>query len=584
MDDETRDKSAPSEPTSGEVSADQDAHAQETRRFVPRSPLDDLSTAESDSAADALTDGTQEMQEAAASADEPLSGEGSDDDAAADVISLPAHSDDLADAAEPAGAEEDISGPPPVPTPPPGRTAAQWLSRFKSFSHPSETGTPAPAGEEMREEAATHVRTVELPRRTEAAAAGQASEDESHESLTGEATAHGEGDPSTDSGDDTTVCPVCGNETSALRFCGYCGAPLGAARAAAESHSRVAEMRRRLRGMIDPAHRLITALPHAITLLAGAVIILIALLANSAGVALIVTSAIVPILILLTLNQQDVFEEEPPLILLGVGLAGGIAGLIVGGIGAWLHSRSWFDTGVLNYGAGGFGGRFAEAAGASPFLVWLGNGVILPLLGLAGMLAAPIALRRLNQFRNEVMDGMILAGSAAAGFAIGSAIVFWAPIFTHAGPRIDVSDWTLMVIGMGILRPLIIGLSGAMLGAGIWRYMMVPKQRVLILPAAGGIGGMVLLYLGSIWIQPSGGGLWPEVLWLVLIAVAVAIVFRLVLTSSITEDRKALGSDGTRIVCPHCHRLTLKGSFCSRCGKPLAGASTARRDAPAAVS
>lgn len=576
MDDETRDKSAPNEPTDDEPSADQDAHAQGTRRFVPRSPLDALPAVESQPEMNASTDDSHETGEPDASgdmagSDDSVSGDGPDADAASDVIPLPANGDDRTDEAEPAAAREDA--PAPSPTAAPGRTAAQWLSRFKSFSHPSETGTPAPAGEEQRAEPASNVRTVEPPRNTEAATAGQEARDESHESVAGTAVADDAGEPITDGGDDAIVCPVCGNETSALRFCGYCGAPLGAARAAAESHSRVAEMRRRLRGMVDPAHRLITALPHAITLVVGAVIILISLLANSAGVALIVSCAIAPILVLLTLNQQDVFEEEPPLILLGVGLAGGIAGLIVGGIGAWLHSRSWFDTGVLNYGAGGFGGRFAEAAGASPFLVWFGNGVILPLLGLAGILAAPIALRRLGQFRNEVMDGMILAGSAAAGFAIGSAIVFWAPVFTHAGPRIDVSDWTLMVIGMGILRPLIIGLSGSMLGAGIWRYMIVPKQRVLILPAAGSVGGMLLLYLGSIWIQPSGGGLWPEVLWLVLIAVAVAIVFRLVLASSITEDRKALGSDGTRIVCPHCHRLTLRGAFCSRCGKPLASAA-----------
>ena len=174
------------------------------------------------------------------------------------------------------------------------------------------------------------------------------------------------------------------------------------------------------------------------------------------------------------------------------------------------------------------------------------------------MVAAPIALRRFNTYRNEVMDGAILTGAGAAGFAIGSAIIFWAPIFNHGGPSIDVSDWTLMIIGMAIVRPVVITLAGAMLGAGIWRYMMTPKTSILILPAAGSIGGMILLYLGSLWIQPSGGGIWPEALWLVLVGIAVFILYRMVLAAAIDQDRRALGGDGTRLVCPHCHRLTLK--------------------------
>jgi len=296
---------------------------------------------------------------------------------------------------------------------------------------------------------------------------------------------------------------------------------------------------------------------------------MLSLLSNSGGMALVVTCAIVPILILLSLNQRDVFENEAWPVLLATAVAGGIAGIIVAWLGATFVSAGWFDTGVLNYGAAGFGGKFAEEAGAAPFLVWLINGVLLPLTGLAGIVAVPIALRRFNQYRNEVMDGTILAGAGGAGFAIGSAIIFWAPIFDHGAPSIDVSDWTLMVIGMAILRPVVVTLAGAMLGAGVWRYMKTPQRRLLVFPAAGSIGGMVLLYLGSLWIQPSGGGLWPEVLWLALIAVSVVILYRLVIAAAITEDRKALGNDDTRIVCPHCHRMTLKGAFCSRCGKPL---------------
>ena len=49
---------------------------------------------------------------------------------------------------------------------------------------------------------------------------------------------------------------------------------------------------------------------------------MLSLLSNSAGMALIIACAIVPILILLTLNQRDVFESESPLVLAGVTIAG----------------------------------------------------------------------------------------------------------------------------------------------------------------------------------------------------------------------------------------------------------------------
>ncbi|HEU0165503.1 MAG TPA: zinc ribbon domain-containing protein, partial [Thermomicrobiales bacterium] len=113
---------------------------------------------------------------------------------------------------------------------------------------------------------------------------------------------------------------------------------------------------------------------------------------------------------------------------------------------------------------------------------------------------------------------------------------------------------------------------GAMLGAAVWRYMITPVPQGLILPAGGAIGGMILMDLGSIFIQ--GNGLWPEVLWLVVVGIAVFVLYRLVLAAAVKDDRRTLGEDGSRIVCPHCHQLTLRGAFCSRCGEPLPQEST----------
>ena len=547
---------------------------QETQRFVPRSPLDDLPVTipTPDPTPEAPAIGTDDTKTAPLpDAIDANDGEQIAEDPPAGVISLPANSDDLANG-------ESIAEPRSVPfnereaAPKTEGGATQWLNRLRAAtaSHQATPPVNEPAAPDTSaSDGFFNPGEHESPAQASAeSAAGTELEDDSQPNQGGHHKPLITIRPG-DTGAETSTCPVCGRETDALRFCGYCGAPLGKARVAAAGTSRVDRLWQRVHDLLDPPRHVVSTSPHAITVGGGALLIMLSLLSNSAGLALVIACAIVPILILLTLNQRDVFESESPLVLAGVTIAGGVAGIIVGWLGKIIVTADWFDAGVLNFGAAGFGGKFAEQAGSASILVWVINGVLLPLVGLAGMVAAPIALRRFNTYRNEVMDGAILTGAGAAGFAIGSAIVFWAPIFDRRGPSIDVSDWTLMIIGMAILRPVIITLAGAMLGAGIWRYMMTPKTSVLILPAVGSIGGMILLYLGSLWIQQSGGGIWPEALWLVLVAIAVFILYRMVLAAAIDVDRRALGSDGTRIVCPHCHRMTLKGAFCSRCGKPL---------------
>lgn len=557
--------------------AEAESDTQATQRFVPRSPLDDLrapiTTTPSDPVADASGAGDTDTiplnnDEIGTDEEEQIT-----EDPAPEVISLPANSDDLANE-EPLTAESrsvSFTGEEPAPKTDSGG-ATQWLNRLRAATtnhqvSPPEVEPPAPNIADGDEDSnpGEHGTPASAPAEPTAGLAAEEDSQPNPDEHTQPVITIRAGD----TGAETSTCPVCGQETDALRFCGYCGSPLGKARAAAQGTSRVDQLWQRVRNLVDPPRNVVSTWPHAITFSGGALLVMLSLLSNSAGMALVIACAIVPILILLTLNQRDVFESESPLVLAGVTIAGGVAGIIVGWLGKIVVTADWFNTGVLNFGAAGFGGKFAEQAGSASILVWAINGVLLPLVGLAGMVAAPIALRRFNTYRNEVMDGAILTGAGAAGFAIGSAIIFWAPIFNHGGPSIDVSDWTLMIIGMAILRPVVITLAGAMLGAGIWRYMMTPKTGVLILPAVGSIGGMILLYLGSLWIQPSGGGIWPEALWLVLVGIAVFILYRMVLAAAIEEDRRALGSDGTRLVCPHCHRLTLKGAFCSRCGKPL---------------
>jgi hypothetical protein len=332
-----------------------------------------------------------------------------------------------------------------------------------------------------------------------------------------------------------------------------------------------------LRSYLDPRLHMFSTVPHRWIAGAGLGLILVFLLVNSGGLALIVLSSLAPLLILVTLTQHDVFEKESNLVIAGVVAVGAVAGIALATLAAWVQGEQWFDTGLLNYGAGGFGGRFAERAGSAPAVVWLLVGLAIPALALVTFGGVPIALRRWPQFRNEVMDGAILGGACAAGFSIGASIVYWWPMVGDAGPLTSVSDWTLSVLGVALLRPIVTTLCGTMIGAGVWRYMIKQSLVVVVPPAIGGIGGYLLLTFGSIQLQASG--IWSEFLWTLLVLAAVFILYRKVLDQAVADDRRALGDEQSRIVCPACHKVTPAGQFCAHCGQALSLGSQVKEPA-----
>lgn len=298
------------------------------------------------------------------------------------------------------------------------------------------------------------------------------------------------------------------------------------------------------------------------------VLALLSLLADNSGFALMVLGFVVPLIVVLSIVRQDVFETEPPLILVGVGAIGLIVGLVFGAVASWIMREQWFDFGNLNFGAFGFGGRYADAGGDANFLVWLMNGLLLPIGSLAAIIAVPIALRRYAIFRNEIMDGAILGAISASGFAIGSLIIFLSPGVSDGLPYNSVSDWTLLIFSVIVVRPVIITLMGAMLGVAIWRYMRDANVNNMIVPAAGSAGAWLLLWLGSVQLQPAGVSV--EFLWNLLIAGAVFVLYRRVVSAAVVIDSEALGTTDGRIVCPHCRKITPTGAFCASCGKSLA--------------
>ncbi|MGC4107726.1 MAG: hypothetical protein QM753_15500 [Thermomicrobiales bacterium] len=286
-----------------------------------------------------------------------------------------------------------------------------------------------------------------------------------------------------------------------------------------------------------PAETL-TPRPYRILIASGAILILLALLVNNAGLALTVFSALVPLVLLLTIaGNRGTLLSDSTIVLAITGLGGVIVGGVLGWIAARIGASNWFDEGVLNYGAAGFGGHYAHAAGNAGWLVWLVNGLVLPVVALAAALAIPIALHRSSRFLEATGNGLVLGAAAGAGYAIGTAAVFWSPLSIHDAPAFPVSDWTLMTIGIAVLQPIVAVLALAALGAAAWRYLSDQQIAPAILPAVCGVGGVLLLRLGSIWIQPRQEHLWLELVWTILVTAGVIVLYHVSVVQPLGHKR-----------------------------------------------
>ena len=370
--------------------------------------------------------------------------------------------------------------------------------------------------------------------------------------------------------DARTQCPNCGSSVEALAYCGVCGRAIP---------QRQAEPDPGWRGRVEQAIATVREQPQRTFLIAAAVIIFLVLLSGNAALAAIIGLLVVPFLVVNYLTRLDLFEREPWTLMAGVVGTGAAAGLVGGWLSSLVFDRLWFGDTRLNIGAVGFPGIVATGEGSVPFSVLLINGILIPVLFGAAVLGGPVFLRRWSVFRNEVLDGFTLGALAAAGFATLSAAVYFWPAVLSDLPDRPVSDWTAIVAGIGVIRPIVMILSGAMLGAAIWQYSAKRKLTEIAIPAAGGLAGWLGLALGSLIVMPSGAV--TEFIWYAVILAIVGFVFREALSRGLAQDREQLqGEDGSpRVVCPNCHRLTPDGLFCSYCGADLRAAEPVAIDA-----
>jgi hypothetical protein len=302
--------------------------------------------------------------------------------------------------------------------------------------------------------------------------------------------------------------------------------------------------------------------------LIGFVVAVIALLANKPGLAIIVASLVIPAVLLTELPHRDAFEDEPwwgSLAVLGWGI---LTGIVVSAIASAIAAEWWIDGAALHVGAAGFGGAAADAEGTPGFGVLLLNGILLPPIAIALGAIGAYAMRRYPVFRNETMDGVTLGVAGGCGLATGSTIVFVWPMISGGGANGgSVADWTALLLGVLVTRPIIFGLTVSFLCAGIWHVALSLRSVDLVFPAAIGLGGAVVFAFGDLLVQPSGTR--PELLWQVIVAAGLAVAARVVLTRSLAQDNAGLAVVGSRVVCPNCGVSTPAGLYCASCGAVL---------------
>jgi hypothetical protein len=297
--------------------------------------------------------------------------------------------------------------------------------------------------------------------------------------------------------------------------------------------------------------------------------VLVALLFNNAGIAILLAVFVVPALALLYLTDLDLFEREPWSAILGSLGAGFIIGLIFGTISAWLTGVFWIDGATFYAGAAGFGARFAEAEGAAPIGWVLLGGIIIPAVVVIACAVAPILMRRFPVLRNEVMDGLTLGAAAGAGYAAATTIVhYWPAIIRDQNPGGDLSDWTATLVGLIIIRPLLFASFAALLCASIWRYALDQRSSSLVNGLVSGLGGIVFFSLIDMLLQPAGAA--AELIWHLAVLFVMWFVVRRAIRGALAQDALAFGGPGKqRIVCPNCRRLTPDGTYCAHCGAEL---------------
>ena len=355
-------------------------------------------------------------------------------------------------------------------------------------------------------------------------------------------------------------CEQCHHEVPALEFCVRCGDPLLMERsrgvvgrrdqfAAAPEESAFSIHLSTLFPQLPKGDMATFQLVAVIGLAAIVGLAILGLFPLAFAAALV----LVPLMMVLYVWDVDVYEDEPLRVVFytaGWGIVtGAIAGLVIRIV---LPS----DTDVL--------------LGASGQTI-LVRGVLIPLAGLALMLAGPLVLLPYRKF-NDVLDGATFGATAAATFVAAQALIGALDLF-GAGlrPAGDPLPWIFRLLALGVAWPVIAaGAVGSAVGA-FWLRFRAPVAdrhrlglvgRPIVAVVAAGIL-VVAAAIGQL-LLPLAAAL----VWLLVLAAIAMLWLRAVIHLGLLQEASEIAI-GAEIRCPHCGRPTPAHSFCGHCGISL---------------
>lgn len=334
-----------------------------------------------------------------------------------------------------------------------------------------------------------------------------------------------QGEPDVDpTGDDSAAahtCIACGARIDSYAFCPHCGT---------EQHPES-----RLTAALQPLLGWSKAPLARATMSFGALLVVVSLLTDNGAAALVFAALIGPAVILFRIFQHTAPHGKASLV---TAAALVVIGFLIGLPFAWLGARmvkgSWFDTGVLNYGAAGYGGSFSAQAGLPPFTVWLVVGLLLPIVAMFAIAGFPVIARFLLRLQVHELSGMFFSAAVTVGFVAAGAIVFYDPLWSHHPPTMPSSQWTLMLLGLGIIRPIVLMLLGAMVGAVAWRYLRTMDPATVVIPAS--ITMSLWLGFSVLSLIAESNGHWAEFILGIVFAVVCGWVYARLLNVASRHD------------------------------------------------
>jgi hypothetical protein len=362
------------------------------------------------------------------------------------------------------------------------------------------------------------------------------------------------------------LCPHCDSTVPAGEFCGHCGA-----------HLRTGDTSRRHAFAAVPAEPVLhfnvitTLFPHLPhrqggsfrwALIAGVVLIVALAVLHLFAPATAAAVALLPVLYLLYLYEVEVYADEPWLLIVATMVTGAVLGYafteLVGGAASGLALTG--DT-------------------SSGFIL---DGIGIPIIAQALMLAGPMFLFLFRGRYREPLDGLTFGAASALGFSLASELAGLWPLIT--GPLIASGqpvDWALRLTRLGVLVSLVNASTTALVTAAIWlhRYdrRRSERAREVSVPAALVVAVGSQLILGVLtFVIPD---LIAQILVWALATIALMLYVRQVIHQALLAEGSVheIGPDSQ---CPECHHIVPTMLFCPNCGAARAAAPRSARAQP----